>query len=80
MKILIPTSGLGARLGNLTRYTNKALIKIGDKAVISHIIDLYPHDEFVITLGYYGDHVKQFLEMAYPDKKFEYVHRILYQK
>ena len=73
MKVLIPTSGLGARLGDLTRYTNKALIKIGDKAAISHIIDLYPHDEFVITLGYYGDHVRQFLEMAYPDRKFEFV-------
>lgn len=74
MKILIPTSGIGSRLGNLTKYTNKALIKIGDKAVISHIIDLYPGGEFVVTLGYFGDHVRQFLEIAYPDRKFEFVY------
>ena len=73
MKILIPTSGLGTRLGNFSKYTNKALIKIGDKAAISHIIDLYPEDEFVITLGHFGDHVRQFLEMAYLDRKFTFV-------
>ena len=73
MKILIPTSGIGSRLGNLTKYTNKALIKIGDKAAISHIIDLYPSEEFVITLGYYGDHVRQYLEMAYPHGRFTFV-------
>jgi len=73
MKILIPTSGLGSRLGDFSKHTNKALIKIGDKAAISHIIDLYPEDEFVITLGYYGDHIKQFLEMAYPKRKFTFV-------
>lgn len=79
MKILIPTSGLGSRLGNYTKYTNKALIKIGDKAVISHIIDLYPDDEFVITLGHYGDHVRQFLEMAYPTSKFTFVNVTPYE-
>ena len=74
MLIFIPTSGLGSRLGGLTKYTNKALLKIGDKPAISHIIDLYPDGEFVIALGYLGDYVKQFLELAYPDKKFEFVY------
>lgn len=74
MKVLITTSGLGSRLGEISKYTNKSLIKIGDKAAISHIIDIYPDiTEFVITLGYFGDHVQQFLELAYPAKKFEFV-------
>ena len=38
-KVLITTSGLGKRLGNITNYTNKALVKIGDKPAISHIIE-----------------------------------------
>lgn len=74
MKVLIPTSGLGSRLGDLTKYTNKSLVKIGDKPVISRIIDLYPEADFVITLGYLGDYVKQFLTLCYPDRNFEFVY------
>jgi NDP-sugar pyrophosphorylase family protein len=72
-KVLITTSGLGTRLGELSKYTNKSLIKLGDKAIISHIIDSYPHNDFVITLGYFGEYVQQYLEMAHPDRNFEFV-------
>lgn len=49
-KVLITTSGLGTRLGELTAYTNKCLIRIADKPVISHIIEAYPENtEFIIT-------------------------------
>jgi NDP-sugar pyrophosphorylase family protein len=54
-KLLITTSGVGSRLGDITKYTNKSLIKVGSKPVISHIVDLYPEDiEIVVTLGYFG--------------------------
>lgn len=74
MKVFIATSGIGSRLLELTKYTNKSMIKIGKKPVISYIIDEYPEDtEFVITLGYFGDHVRQYLELAYPNKKITFV-------
>jgi hypothetical protein len=73
-KVLITTSGVGSGLGDLNKYTNKALIKIGDKPIISHIIENYDKKiEFVITLGYFGQHVKDFLQLAYPDRKFTFV-------
>lgn len=73
-KVLITTSGIGSRLGEITKYTNKALVRIGDKPSISHIIEKYPSSTtFVITLGYFGEQVKDFLEIAYPDKKFEFI-------
>lgn len=73
-KVFIPTSGVGSRLGDFTKYTNKSLVKIGKKPVISYIIERYPSDtEYVISLGYFGDHVKQFLEIAYPKRKFTFV-------
>lgn len=73
-KVLITTSGLGSRLGDFTRYTNKSLIRIKDKPIISYIIDQYPKStEFIVTLGYFGDQVKQFLKIAYPDRKFNFV-------
>jgi NDP-sugar pyrophosphorylase family protein len=73
-KILITTSGLGSRLGVLTDYTNKSLVRVTDKPAISYIIESYPDTlEFVITLGHFGSHVKQFLTLAYPNHKFTFV-------
>lgn len=73
-KVLITTSGIGSRLGELTNYTNKALIRVGKKPAISYIVERYPDEiELVITLGYFGNHVKDFLELAYPQKNFTFV-------
>lgn len=73
-KVLITTSGVGERLGDITKYTNKALVKLGKKPVISYIIELYPKDtEYIVTTGYFADHVKDLLTMCYPDRKFTFV-------
>lgn len=79
-RVLITTSGIGSRLGNLTKHTNKCLIRIKEKPVISYIIEGYPKStEFVITLGYFGNHVREFLEIAYPQRKFIFVNVDKYQ-
>ena len=73
-KVLITTSGIGSRLGDFTKYTNKTLVRISEKPVISYIIESYPtNTKFVVTLGYYGEFVKDFLEIAYPHHFFEFV-------
>lgn len=74
MKVVITTSGIGKRLGNYTEFNNKTLVRIGNKFTICYIIEKYPKEsEFIITLGYYGDFVKQFLIMAYPDYNFTFI-------
>lgn len=74
MKVLIPTSGIGSRLGNLTNFTNKSLVRIGKKPALSYIIENYPSDtEFVITLGHHGDHVRQYIGIAHPNLKVSFV-------
>lgn len=73
-KVLITTSGTGSRLGNLTKYTNKCLIRVGKKPAISHILDSYPKDtQFVVTLGYYGNHVKQYINIAHKNLNIQVV-------
>lgn len=73
-KVLITTSGTGSRLGELTKYTNKALVRIGKKPAISYIVEAYPTDiEIVVTLGYFGNHVREFLLLAYPERTFTFV-------
>lgn len=70
-KVFIPTAGTGSRLNNLTKYLNKSLVSVENKPVISRIIEMFPDEtEFVIALGYKGDLVKQFLQIAYPERIF----------
>jgi len=72
--VVITTSGTGSRLYSYTKYTNKSLVKVGDKYAICHIIESYPiSTRFVITLGYYGKFVRDFLSLAYPDYNIQYV-------
>jgi len=79
-KVLITTSGIGSRLGDFTSHTNKSLVKVGDKLALSRIIEIYPEQTiFVITLGHFGAHVKDFLHVAYPNRKFEFVEVSKYQ-
>lgn len=74
LNVLIPTSGQGSRLGELTEYTNKALVRVGTKAVVSHIIDAYPKDtRFYVMLGHKGDLVRQYLTLAHPWAEIEYL-------
>lgn len=73
-KVLLTTSGTGSRLGDITQYTNKSLVNVGGRAAIDYIIEAYPEDtEFVITVGYMGDLVRQYLELAYPNRSIELV-------
>lgn len=73
-KVLITTSGVGARLGELTKFTNKCLVRVGKKPAISYIVEKYPEEiELVITLGYFGNQVKDFLTIAYPNRKFTFI-------
>ena len=73
-KVLITTSGVGSRLGSLTDYTNKCLVSIGRKNSLAYIIESYPPNIiFVITLGHFGEHVREFLQISYPDRFFEFV-------
>lgn len=72
-KVCIPAAGLGTRLESLTRYLNKSLVTVAGKPVISHIIEKFPpHIEMVIALGYKGQDVRDFLEMAYPERTFQF--------
>lgn len=73
-KVFIPTAGLGSRLGGLAKNINKSLISIAHKPAISHIIEKFSEEtEFVIATGYKAETVVEFLEMAYPNRKFNFV-------
>ena len=78
--VLITTSGTGSRLKEHSKYTNKSLVKVGDKYAICHIIESYPlTTQFIITLGYYGNLVRDFLIIAYPKHDIQFVYIDCYE-
>ena len=69
-KVLIPSAGLGTRLGDIGKNINKALVSVAHKPVISHVIEKFPKDiEIVIAVGHKGQLLKDYLALAHPDRK-----------
>ena len=70
-RVCIPTAGTGSRLGELTKFVNKSLVGIANRPALCHLIEQFPDDtEFVIALGHKGHLVREFVELAYPQRKF----------
>lgn len=74
MKTVILCGGRGTRLGEHGVSVPKALIEIGGRPVLWHLMKLYSHgglNDFVLCLGYLGDSIKRyFLEHHWLDNDF----------
>lgn len=63
MRAVILASGFGTRLKPLTDYQPKVMIKIGDKPILEHLVNLCRRHgvlEIVITLGYLAEIIKDY--------------------
>lgn len=75
MKTVILCGGRGTRLGEHGSTIPKALIEIGHKPMIWHILNSYSHygfNDFVLCLGFLGDKIKRhFMEQRWLRDDFE---------
>ena len=65
MKTVILCGGRGTRLGEHGRTVPKALINIGGKPIIWHILriySLYGLNDFVLCLGFLGDEIRRYFD------------------
>ncbi|MDP2750266.1 MAG: nucleoside-diphosphate-sugar pyrophosphorylase, partial [Nanoarchaeota archaeon] len=73
-KVLIPVAGVSRHLGELVEYTNHSLIRIGKKPTLSYIIESYPESvPIIISLGHFGQQIRDFVSLAYPERPIEFV-------
>lgn len=72
--VLILAAGLGTRLKDLTKDISKAMLPIANKAIISHIIEKFPVEyDFIVAIGYKGEILKEYCQLAHPNHKFTFV-------
>jgi len=64
MKVGILAGGYGTRLAEETEIKPKPMVEIGGQPILWHIMMIYAyygHKDFVIALGYKGEHIKKYM-------------------
>lgn len=64
MKVAILAGGVGSRLSEETEIKPKPMVEIGDRPILWHIMKIYSHfgfKDFVVALGYKGEHIKRYM-------------------
>ncbi|CAN5345989.1 glucose-1-phosphate cytidylyltransferase [soil metagenome] len=76
MKTVILCGGRGTRLGEHGRSIPKALINIGEKPILWHLMQIYSHygiDDFVLCLGFLGDEIRKYFLQNSIVNKIEFI-------
>lgn len=63
MKVIILCGGMGTRLREETEFKPKPMVEIGGKPILWHIMKIYAYygyKEFILTLGYKGDYIRNY--------------------
>ena len=85
-KAIILAGGFGTRLGEFTQFNPKPMIKIGNKPILMHIIDIYSSygvKEFYIALGYKYEVIVNYFFSNYKKHiliKSKYFNKIIINK
>ena len=83
MKIIILNSGMGSRLGNLTKNNPKSLVEIkNSETIFSRAINILKNfsDDFIITTGYLDNVLTDYAQSNFQDIDFEFVHNPVFNK
>lgn len=84
MKALILNSGIGKRMGELTKTKNKCMAEIGkDTAIIDWQLQMLEKtgiDDVVITTGPFAEHLTEYVTKRYPSIRFTFRQNPEYDK
>lgn len=79
MKVVMPVAGKGTRLRPHTHLTPKPLLRVGDKPVLSYILDDLRElgvNEAVLITGHLKEKVEAYMRSEYPDFHAVYTEQV----
>ncbi|MEM0202688.1 MAG: phosphocholine cytidylyltransferase family protein [Archaeoglobaceae archaeon] len=82
MRAVILAAGVGSRLGHHTAEIPKCMLRVGEKTIIEHAIEVlssFGVKSFVIVTGHKGRKLRKFLETRF-DFDFSFVHNYVYRE
>jgi glucose-1-phosphate thymidylyltransferase len=74
MQAIIPMAGSGTRLRPLTHSKPKALLRVGSKPIISHIVDMLLSlgcDDLIFIVSRDGENIPRYVQERYPGIRIE---------
>lgn len=63
MKVIILAGGFGTRISEYTDLIPKPMIRVGDRPILWHIMNIfshYGHNDFFVALGYKAENIKEY--------------------
>ncbi len=76
MRAIIPVAGIGTRLKPHTHSTPKALLNVGGKPIIAHILDKLLEEgitKATFVIGYLGDMIEEYVMKNYSSIKSSFI-------
>ncbi len=72
---VVLVAGKGTRMLPLTHEIPKPMLKIGDKNLIEHKLELLPEEisEIVFVIGYLGEKIREYFGHEWKGKRIQYV-------
>ena len=83
MKAIILAAGYGNRMRPLTDQTHKTLLSVGNRTILSRIIDgLIENNitDILVGTGFRAEEIQEYLKKTYPDIAFSYVHNNIWDE
>jgi glucose-1-phosphate thymidylyltransferase len=78
LKIVIPMAGMGKRLAPLTNQRPKPLVRLANKRLLDHVLDIFQGLEetytleYVFIIGHLSEQIKEHMENRHPHKNVTY--------
>ena len=78
IKIIIPMAGIGKRFAPLTNQRPKPLLRLTDRRLLDHVLDLFQsleeiyRLEYVFIIGHLGEQIQEYMQLTHPEKKISY--------
>lgn len=76
MQAIVPLAGMGTRLRPLTHSRPKPLVRVANRPVLAHVIEMLREegvDEIIGITGYRKEQIEEFFEDEYPDLETHFV-------